>query len=190
MKKILAIGGVPGTGKTTLMREFMAQFDDWERVKPQPLVDCEYSKEGNIYVIGKYDEGEVFAGTDKLSMATQPNALTFVQETDANIIFEGDRLFNGSFLRSLVQHATSVPHVDLKIILLTASQSVLQKRYGERGSDQSEQFLRSRMTKYDNLLMSFDLMDLIEETRNEILEDQTVVLKEMQNFFGFSNSFA
>lgn len=185
MKKILAIGGVPGTGKSTMMKDFMDQFDDLERVKPVQLVDCEYSKEGNIHILGKYDEGEVFSGTDRLSMAVQPAALEFVKSTETNVIFEGDRLFNGSFIRALME----LKDVELKVILLTAPKAILKERYAERGSDQTEQFLQSRASKYDNLLMSFDLMDVIQERKNESFEDQTRILKEIQTFFGYMNCF-
>lgn len=186
MKKVIAIGGRPGTGKSTLMKEFMAQFDDWERMKPFPLVDIEFSQEGNISIIGKYDEGEIFSGTDRLSMAVQPNALEFVRLSEnTNIIFEGDRLFNGSFIRDLID----LKDVELKVILLNAPEDVLKARYGERGTDQTEKFLQSRATKYSNLLMSFDLMDVIEERRNKDLEDQTKILQEIQTFFGFTNTF-
>lgn len=179
MKKILAIGGRPGTGKSTLMKKFIESFDDWERVKPISTVECEYSKKGNIYIIGKYDVGEVFCGTDKLSLAVQPKALQFVKETASRIIFEGDRLFNGSFLRDLME----VDDIDLKVFLLKAKEKTLTERYKERGTEQSEQFLSSRQTKYDNMLMSFDLMDLIQERTNENLEDQNCLLEEILEFF-------
>ena len=180
MKKILAIGGRPGTGKSTLMKEFMTQYTDWVRMKPFPLVDVEYSEQGNISIIGKYDEGETFSGTDRLSMAVQPNALEFVRlSTNTNIIFEGDRLFNGSFIRDLMD----LEDAELDVILLNAPEDVLKARYIERGTDQTEKFLQSRATKYSNLLMSFDLMDVIREKRNMNLDDQKKILKEINNFF-------
>lgn len=180
MKKVLAIGGRPGTGKSTLMKEFMTQFTDWERQKPVPLVDIEYSEAGDIAVIGKYDEGETFSGTDRLSMAVQPNALEFVRDWRApsKIIFEGDRLFNGSFLRDLMD----LKDVDLHVILLNAPQDILTARYIERGTDQTEKFLQSRATKYSNLLMSFDLMDVIHERRNMNLDDQKKIIAEIKDF--------
>lgn len=180
-RKLIGIGGVPGTGKTTLMRHFMSSFDSpWERVKPVQLVDCEYNKEHNLYIMGKYDEGEVFAGTDKLSMAVQPKALEFIEsQKDLNLVFEGDRLFNGSFVRSLMD----LPDTELKIILLTAPQSVLNERYKERGSEQDQKFLDGRRSKYDNMRSSFDLMDLIEEYENVDEGDMLLNVNTISSFF-------
>lgn len=180
MKQVLAIGGRPGTGKSTLIKKLMNQYTDWVRIKPFPLVDAEYSKEADLVIIGKYDEGEVFGGTDKLSMATQPKALEYIATShDIRVIFEGDRLFNGSFLRDLME----VDDIDLKVLLLKAKEKTLTERYKERGTEQSEQFLNSRQTKYDNMLMSFDLMDLIQERTNENLENQNCLLEEILEFF-------
>lgn len=180
MRKILAIGGVPGTGKTTLMRALMQSLGEWERVKPVKLVDCEYNKSHDLYVFGKYDEGEVFAGTDKLSMAVQPEALQFIKNNqDLNVIFEGDRLFNGSFLRDLMD----LPDTDLKVVLLTCPNKELTERYKARGSEQPEKFLQGRKTKYDNLLMSFDIGSIIEERYNGDYESQDGTIAEIGKFF-------
>ena len=75
MNKVIAIGGEPATGKTTLMFELIKLADDWEIVKPKKLLDAMYSKKQNLYILGKYaNDGNVFQGTDRLSMAVQPDA--------------------------------------------------------------------------------------------------------------------
>lgn len=171
MRKIVAIGGEPGTGKTTLMRKFMEGYE-WTSVEVEKLVSAMYCEQLDLYVLGKYEENEVFAGTDRLSMAVQPNAVKFVNETKSNIIFEGDRVFNQSFLEFLVGQ----PSTSVDIVYLTASESVLHHRYNERGSNQSETFLRGRKTKYQNLLTNFELMPHTRVFVNESVEDQTAVL--------------
>jgi broad-specificity NMP kinase len=172
MRKIIAIGGEPGTGKTTLVRKFMEPLT-WEAVEPVKLVSAMYCKDKDLYVLGKYEEGETFAGTDRLSMAVQPAVKEFVESTTSNILFEGDRVFNQSFLEFLSEQ----PNTELDIIFLVAEPDTLRARYADRGSDQSEVFLKGRKTKYENLLTNFTLMPYTMKFLNENEHDQNVVFK-------------
>ena len=172
--KVIAVGGEPGTGKTTLMKKFMESADDWVNVKPVKLVDAMYSKSKNLYVLGKYEDGEVFAGTDRLSMSVQPSAVEFIKSCESDVLFEGDRLFNGSFLEFLSDNS------DLFILYLQTSEQVRQSRYEERGSNQSEKFLRGRETKYNNLKCNFILRSHWETFTNENEEQQAKILSRME----------
>jgi len=171
VRKLVAVGGSPGTGKTTLFRKFM-EGKSWEKVEPKKMLPAMYCKELDLFVLGKYEDGETFAGTDRLSMAVQPIAQEFVSECQSNILFEGDRIFNQSFL----EFAMGLPNTDLQVVFLKAPKTVLEARYKDRGSDQSEQFLKGRETKYSNLLSNFDLMPYITEFDNTNLEEQGKVL--------------
>ena len=171
MRKIIAVGGVPGTGKTTLFRKFM-EAHTWEKVEPKKMLPALYCKELDLYILGKYEDGETFAGTDRLSMAVQPVAQEFVKETTSNILFEGDRIFNQSFL----EFCMAQPDIDLQVVYLKVPEAMLQKRYKDRGSDQSETFLKGRTTKYSNILSNFELMPYITEFVNTTYEEQTKVL--------------
>ena len=178
MRKIIAVGGQPGTGKTTLFRKFM-EGKNWEKVEPKKMLPALYSKELDLYILGKYEDGETFAGTDRLSMAVQPIAQEFVKETTSNILFEGDRIFNQSFLEFVM----NTQGVDLQVVYLKVPDSTLKERYIERGSDQSETFLKGRATKYSNLLSNFELMPYITEFSNTNLEEQGKVLAFLENNF-------
>ena len=178
MRKIIAVGGQPGTGKTTLFRKFM-EGKTWEKVEPKKMLPALYSKELDLYILGKYEDGETFAGTDRLSMAVQPIAQEFVKETTSNILFEGDRIFNQSFLEFVM----NTQGVDLQVVYLKVPDSTLKERYIERGSDQSETFLKGRATKYSNLLSNFELMPYITEFSNTNLEEQGKVLAFLENNF-------
>lgn len=171
VRKLIAVGGSPGTGKTTLFRAFMRD-KKWIPVEPAPLVSAMYNQELDLYVLGKYEEGEVFAGTDRLSMAVQPKMQEWIASHNCNILFEGDRIFNQSFL----EYAMNLPDTDLQIVFLNAPKDELERRYAERGSDQSEKFLRGRETKYSNLLSNFELMPYITEFNNTNLDEQQKVL--------------
>ena len=110
-------------------------------------------------------------------MAVQPVAQSFVSETTSNILFEGDRIFNQSFL----EFAMNTPNIDLQILYLKVPEETLKTRYVERGSDQSETFLKGRATKYNNLLSNFELAPYITEFVNTNLEEQTKILAFMDS---------
>jgi broad-specificity NMP kinase len=170
-RKLLAVGGQPGTGKTTLFRNFM-EAHEWEKVEPKKMLPTLYCKALDLYILGKYEDGETFAGTDRLSMAVQPVAQEFVKETTSNILFEGDRIFNQSFL----EFSMGLENTDLQVIYLKVPDAMLKQRYADRGSDQSETFLKGRATKYSNILSNFELMPYITEFVNTNLEEQGKVL--------------
>lgn len=178
MRKIIAIGGEPGTGKTTLVRKFMNPLT-WEAVEPVKLVNAMYCKEKDLYVLGKYEEGETFAGTDRLSMAVQPAVKEFVLSTTSNILFEGDRVFNQSFLEFLAEQRNT----ELDIVYLTADSDILKARYAARGSDQSETFLKGRKTKYENLLTNFTLMPYTIKFSNENEQEQNALLEFLNKLY-------
>ena len=133
--KVIAIGGEPGSGKTTLMKNLI------EKYKPEPKYNSfklvPYLQKDNIYILGKYEDGEVFSGTDRMSMAVQPEVIKFLDflPKDSIIMFEGDRLFTSSFLEHCVDN------FDTKIIHLMTSKSVREERYKLRGSKQNETWL-------------------------------------------------
>lgn len=171
VRKLIAVGGQPGTGKTTLFRKFM-EGKKWIECEPAKLVSAMYNEEMDLYILGKYQVGETFAGTDRLSMAVQPELQKWIQTHNSNILFEGDRVFNQSFL----EFSMNLEHTDLQVIYLKTSKEILEQRYKDRGSDQSEQFLKGRETKYSNLLSNFELMPYITEFSNTNLEEQSKVL--------------
>lgn len=178
-RKLIAVGGSPGTGKTTLFRKYM-EGKDFQPVEPAKLVSANYNTERDLYILGKYEEGEVFAGTDRLSMAVQPAMQEWIKSHNCNVLFEGDRIFNQSFL----EFAMGLPDTELHIVFLSAPKEVLQQRYQDRGSDQSEQFLRGRETKYSNLMSNFDLMPYVTEFKNTNLEEQAKVLEFLDKHLG------
>lgn len=175
----MAIAGEPGTGKTTLMWRFINQYT-WETREDVKLVNTLYNKELDLHILGKYEEGEKFAGTDRYSMAVQPAAMEFVKNTKSNILFEGDRLTNAKFYDFLLE----LPAVhDVEFLILTANKNTLTERYEKRGSNQSDTFLKGRKTKIDNILANFYYMDYREVFANEDIKDQTFILNHINHFF-------
>jgi broad-specificity NMP kinase len=179
VRKIIAVGGRPGTGKTTLFRKYM-EGKGFQPIEPAKLVSANYEPSRDLYILGKYEEGEVFAGTDRLSMAVQPALQEWIASHNCNVLFEGDRVFNQSFL----EFAMALPDTELHVVYLKASEDTLKERYADRGSDQSEQFLRGRETKYNNLLSNFELMSYTTEFNNTNLDEQAKILEFLDKHLG------
>jgi uridine kinase len=164
--RVIAIGGEPGCGKTTLMWKIVEHFDLQPRYESVKLVP--YMQRDNIFVLGKYERGEVFAGTDRMSMAVQPEAVKFLATLPENsiVLYEGDRLFTASFLEILLDL------YDLSIVYLKTNKKVREERYKERGSNQNETWLAGRESKISNILSNMTLMFNVESFENNTLEDQ------------------
>lgn len=178
MRKILAVIGRPGVGKTTLFKKIIGGGSDWVAQEPVKLVPTLYNEQLNCHILGKYEEGEVFAGTDRMSMAVQPAAVEFITNTNSNILFEGDRLTNTKFFDFL----SSLPDTEFKIMVLTADESLLKERYSDRGSDQSETFLKGRKSKISNIQTNMDFMFITDVYVNNTLEDQETILSDIGSF--------
>jgi broad-specificity NMP kinase len=171
MRKIIAVSGVPGSGKTSLFRKFL-QDKTWVVSEPKKTLHVMYCKEYDLYVLGKYEEGELFAGTDRLSMSVQPVAQEFIKETKSNIIFEGDRLTNFKFYDFLL----SLPESEVEFLVLSCNKELLNERRVSRGSNQSETFLKGRETKINNILSNLDYREYLKFVPNENESDQLTIL--------------
>jgi len=192
MVKVIAMGGEPATGKTTLMFKLISMADDWQIVKPEKLLDAMYSKKLNLYILGKYvNDGNVFQGTDRLSMAVQPDAEKFfsaleyesnANDHSVNVIFEGDRLFNGKLLDKLSEWFPN----SFKVLVLTASHDTKEQRHVDRKDDQDDKFKNSRATKISNIMGSLTLMDYIETMVNENLDDHAKIIENSRKFYIWS----
>lgn len=147
MKKIIALGGRPGCGKTTIMRAILSRYHS-DKIEPARGLPCHYIPALNTAVLGVYDTTELFAGTDKLSMSIQPAAEKYARDASCNLLFEGDRLYNFSFLSYL----KTIPECALHAVFLDVRDEILTERRTNRGSNQSQTFLRGRATKYHNIL--------------------------------------
>jgi hypothetical protein len=168
--RVVIVMGEPGTGKTTLVRAIMESMSTtgWKEMFTQwKLVP--FHAFGNYVVLGKYEAGEVFAGTDRMSMAVQPEAVKFLKECQARgvkgLLFEGDRLTNLSFIEYCLDN------YDTQIFYLQVDPKTRDVRYAERGSNQDEKFLKGRETKYANILTNFNVMGAVTKVKHETPED-------------------
>jgi hypothetical protein len=151
--KVIYIIGIPGTGKSTLMRALMGRISkgmksEWAEERVADLLDTHVEGTRRYRILGKYAEGEIYSGTDRLSMAVSPKAVSWIKTKPAEIIIgEGDRLNNKAFFQACGN--------DLTIIQLTAPKSILEERYKERGSTQSLKFIQTTITKCKNVIEAY-----------------------------------
>ena len=180
-RKVLAINGLPATGKSTLLKAFLKASGKWDNVKLGKGFKALYNKQLDCYVLGEYVDGEDFPGTDRLDMAVQPVALSFLSKGNSNIIFEGDRLFNFSFLEAVDEMGVS-----LQIIEMVASEAVLKARHKKRKDNQQEQFIKAKRTKIRNICGSPTFFSRVKTMGNNTDEEQAQILAAMRTYLGIS----
>ena len=163
--RIVAIGGEPATGKTTLLRAFLkllssGSFCELGQVKYH-LWESEY-----LVVLGDYRQSG-FAGTDRLSMSVQPQDFEFVRSLSADpltkwaVVFEGDRLFNTSFLSECKEIS------DLVCWILDTEQGEKERRCLERGSKQNEIWMKGRVSKIRRIASQFEVNTKRHDTKED-----------------------
>jgi uridine kinase len=141
---VIALGGEPASGKTTLLKSIRKNFPNLVEFK-NGLVRGQYCPNSLVYFVGVFDDS-MFEGTDKLSLSVQPSFVEFVKNTpNAKIVFEGDRLFNASVFEQL----KSV------IFILDIDKDIHTQRHAQRGHEQNETFLKGRKTKIENIKNTF-----------------------------------
>ena len=153
--RIIAIGGEPASGKTTIMRKLIKKLLPFKTIR-YGLVRALYNAERNLYIIGIYDNS-TFSGTDKLSMSVQPYFISFANKVYATILFEGYRRFNQSLFDKLECN---------KIVIQTTEQTK-EERHKKRNDNQSEQFKKSKKTKIQNILQNNSVTILNNDTEEE-----------------------
>ena len=143
--------GEPGTGKTTRMRELLAEFrkaeaDEW--VKEGLVTYHKFAKQ-KIIILGKYDDG-VFAGTDTWSKSVGPKFREWLSANaekyrEFDILGEGERLSNNPNLDAMFDTG------GMKLVLLKVSESELERRRAARNNTQDEKWLKGMSTRIANL---------------------------------------
>lgn len=138
--------GLPGAGKTSLMRSITASTTCAEMDKP--LAHLVYL-DGTGAVVGMQlgAKHPTFGGTDRLSMSVQPKAIEFVANFSrwnpgAAIVGEGDRLATRTFLDAFGG----------QVVWLDTPPALAEHRRRARGSNQSAAWLAGRATKISNLV--------------------------------------
>lgn len=184
--KVIGIGGEPASGKSTLIQGILRRLE--ARSKGASfgfgLVRGTYYGKDDVFVLGVYSDQERFGGTDRLSMAVQPDAIKFLVHVlgkypRPTILFEGDRLFNASFLKAVTSLGEGVRTA---FWILKTDREELDRRRHERRDTQTSTFKRSRATKYYNLLENAATKWMIQVKRNQTVEDRNRLESEAFQF--------
>lgn len=161
--RIAALIGEPATGKSTLARALVAELSMGFPFKKGLVTGTRHEKD-RVLVLGTYENGERFPGTDRLSMAVQPQAEGFLANpvfSEWSVFFEGDRLGNRKFFNFLQVIG------ELRVFALMSSDPEKSRRHVSRADSQSPTFLKGRRTKVERLAAEFDCLPL----RSEVLAD-------------------
>jgi hypothetical protein len=160
--KLIGIIGEPATGKTALMRSILRRLGlEYMKFKFGLLRGRAYTRDR--YVLGLYNDHEIFAGTDKLSMAVYGDAIKFLKTrpATATVAFEGDRLTRHNFL-------SSVTYDELQLFHIVCSEDERDRRHKARGDTQPRSFTQSRRTLIAGILARYKAIELSNETAGEL----------------------
>jgi len=158
--KVIMIGGYPGCGKSTIVREVIHELEREGKIfKENRQGIVRYMQSEELIILGSYAEGEKFPGTDRLPLNVQPDAQKFVagkfvseqgqQGKGITILLEGDRLFNDKMIAFLKNEG-----IDLVLCIVKAAQvSIVSRR--EARSEQNESWRKGRESKVDRIGMVY-----------------------------------
>ena len=144
MLKIIIIIGQSASGKSTFVKKKFLK-------KTAELIEKPFAHtiDGGICLLGNYISDRRCVGTDMLSMSVLPKLIEFIKENKKKydvIIAEGDRINNKRFF-------SFIHSLDIKVQLYAFSCSLKEsiKRRQESGSNPSETFVKSTITKTKNM---------------------------------------
>jgi hypothetical protein len=144
--------GEPGTGKTTLMWEklrALREVEQDELVKEGYVRYHKFTKQ-KVIIFGVYEEGAVFAGTDRLAKTAPPKFREWIvankeKYADWVLLSEGERFSNSPTLDWLFAET------DMHLVSLKVSEEELERRRAARNNTQNESWMKGMATRIANL---------------------------------------
>lgn len=176
--RILAVAGAPGVGKSTMMQQLLTHLGSHTR---QRFGVLDYMQFESVNVLGYYEPGNLFGGTDRLSMSVQDNAIEYLntlyqRDPHRALAFEGDRLCNGEFIRRAQEVG------ELRFVVLTCAEKTLVGRRVARseqaGKEQNAVWLRGRESKVYRLSQDFPS----ERRGNNSPADSSAIAKDLYDW--------
>ena len=168
--RIIALGGEPATGKSYIMRRILKHYNP-KYSFVYNLITGRYCKKNDIYFIGIYDR-KAFSGTDRLSMACQPDFIELVKRNNnSTFVFEGDRLFNQSLFDKL----------SCNIFVLSVSKDIIDLRHSIRKDNQSKSFKLSKLTKINKIIGNNNVTLLDNNSKSDNTKAINKLIKSINN---------
>jgi len=150
--KIKGLIGEPAAGKSTVMKKLIETLGEGEIVKEGLVVYTQYSDD-KVMIAGKYEPGEVFCGTDKLSKGCGPKYREWLAAkcsdpayADWTFYWEGERFSNSKFFDFFYSGEVTEP----TIFYLDTDADILDMR-NETRSNQNETWRKGMRTRMHNL---------------------------------------
>lgn len=186
--RFIGLGGEPSTGKSSIMKEILKKLGEGYDFKFDLLRGKKYPYfNPKLIVLGIYEEGVLFCGTDRLSMIAIKSIKDLVNFCvdnevflDYTILFEGDRFFKQNFFELLEQK-----QIDYSLFITKVDESILQQRRDSRAdNNQSVVFLKGRRTMYSNVEQVYS--NKVTLLQNNTLEDLRNNVKVIWKELGFA----
>jgi len=147
--------GVPGCGKTTLMR---GKIEELRKVEQDELVAdgmVKYHKfeKQKVLVLGIYDES-TFAGTDRLAKSVGPKFREWLVANAESfegweLVMEGERFMNDKTLPLLFEQESMI------LVCLKVTEEELVRRREARNNTQSSTWLKGMTTRVQNVCNTY-----------------------------------
>jgi hypothetical protein len=153
--RVVFFVGEPGTGKTTRMREILAEYrkvEGDEMVVDGPVKYHRFNRQ-KVLVLGIYDDS-TFAGCDKLSKSCGPTFRQWLIDNedkyrDWGMFMEGERFMNDKTLPTLFEQES------MKLVCLKVSEAELERRRVARNNTQNEKWLKGMKTRVANVCKAY-----------------------------------
>ena len=173
---VISVGGVPASGKTSIMRQVIQGLASPEYVEPFPLFPCQ--RHGDVLVVGRYPTEEPWGGTDRLSYGAINKFADFIHQEYSNhrhIVLEGDRFFRVKDIEWLVSG------YDTQVFVLQVSPEELKRRHIYRKDTQTTSWLKGRHTQIQNIMTNLFLMGHLQVRTNETSQDARDLVREIHD---------
>lgn len=178
--KVIMIGGYPGSGKSYIVKLLIEKYKQMGYTFRQDEYDTllKYITTTGLTILGTYEKGEKFPGTDRLPMNVQPTVENFLmnyarQKKDMTVLMEGDRLFN----EKMIMYCTTFINVraDFHLYIVQASQRLVEQRREGR-SEQNASWRKGRETKVNKISLAYPVDGYLQNDTQEDAERSAELL--------------
>ena len=170
------MGGIPTSGKSTIVKRVIRGLDEPELIEPMTLFPCQ--RHGDVLIVGRYPDGEMFGGTDRMSYGAISKFSDFILQEypkHRHIVIEGDRFFTMKNIEWIVSGFKS------RVYVLQVSLGEETKRHYLRQDKQKEIWLKGKRTQIQHVLTNLVLMGQLEIRSTETCSDTESVVNEISD---------